>query len=66
MLWLSHLKQVAALFIFIKSTKPNFYPICKLVYVYCMYHLIFHGAGLTVGLVKANTAFQIWIVLVLT
>jgi len=64
MLWLSHLKQVAALFVFVKSTKPNFsYPICKLVYVYCMYHLIFHGARLPEGLIKSNTAFQMWIVL---
>jgi len=64
MLWLSHLKQVAALFVLIKNTKPNFSnPICKLVYVYCMCHLIFHGAGLAEGLTKSNTAFQTWVVL---
>jgi len=55
MLQLSHLKQIVAFFVFIKSTKPNLhYPVCS----GCLLHVglpcIFHGAGLSVGLTKTN------------
>jgi len=54
MLWLSHLKQVAAHFAFVKSTKPILhYPICQA----CLLNVpsVFPGCWFACGTNQSNT-----------
>ena len=51
-------------FLFSSRAQNQTYATLFAKHVYCMYHLLFHGSGLPVGLTKSNTLiFQIWIAL---